>query len=520
MIRALWLFLLVTMIALGASAVADIDGTVTITLSSREIRLGIPVAIALVIVLSVITIIAHRIITTFVDAPAEFFRWRAMGRRRRGFAAVTKGLVAIAAGDDDEARRQSRKALALVGEPPLAMLLAAQAAQIDGDEETAQRYFTQMLQSKDTEFLGLRGLFMASMRRGDTAQAILIAERARLLRPKTRWALNALFELNVSKRAWDAASSAINAQQKIKHIDAGTAKRRRAVLAAATAIDAEANGDGEAASTAADDALSLAPGFAPAALVAAKHATKLGRQWRAASLIETAWGQEPHPDLARAYANLKPEEPSQARAKRLAALASMNPQHPESQVLKTAVAMSQGRYEEARETLRPLAERASSVRICLLMADIERALGGDSLIARDWATRALKAPRDAQWVCSGCARTHNDWSPICAACSAFDTLAWQSGARGTVETMAPSDSVSAYAQATESAASLYRDTVKKADGKHAPRSSSPEPMRDVSPDADDTIIFAPQRAPDDPGPDAEDYTLSGDDKRRKRSGVW
>ncbi len=518
MIRALWLFLLVAVIAIAASAVADIEGAVTITLPNREVRLGIPVAIALVIVLSIFTIIAYRVITTFVDAPAEFFRWRAMGRRRRGFAAVTKGLVAIAAGDDDEARRQSRKALALVGEPPLVMLLAAQAAQIDGDEEAAQRYYTQMLQSKETEFLGLRGLFMAAMRRGDTAQAILIAGRSRVLRPKTKWALNALFELNVAQRDWQAASDAIGAQQKFNHIDAGTAKRRRAVLTAAIAIDAQANGDGEAAAKAAEDALSLAPGFAPAALIAAKHAAAQGRQWRAASLIETAWGQEPHPDLARGYANLKPEETSQARAKRLAALASMNPQHPESQILKTAVAMSQGHYEEAREALRPLAERASSVRVCLLMADIERTLGGDSLVARDWATRALRAPRDAQWVCASCARPHNDWSPVCAACNAFDTLAWQSSARGVVDTMPLSDSVQAYAQATENAASLYRDTVKT--GRKTTGSTSHETSREVSPDADDAIIFAPPRAPDDPGPDAEDYTLSGDDKRRKRSGVW
>lgn len=520
MIRALWLFLLVAVIAICASFVADIEGAVTITLPDREIRLAIPVAIALTIVLSIATIIAYRIITTFVDAPAEFFKWRAMGRRRRGFAAVTRGLVAVAAGDDDEARRQSRKALALVGEPPLALLLAAQAAQIDGDEDTAQRYFTQMLQSKDTEFLGLRGLFMSAIRRGDNDQAILIAERARVLRPKTRWALTALFDLNVSKHAWSAASIALDSQQKFKQIDQGIAKRRRAVLSAASAIEAEAQGDADNALKHAEDALNLAPGFGPAALIAAKQAAAQGKQWRAASIIETAWSQSPHPDLARAYANIKPEEPPQARAKRLAALASMNPNHPESQVLNTAVAMSQGRYEDAKEHLRPLVERWPAVRICLLMADIERSLGGDSLIARDWSTRALKAQRDAQWTCASCTRPHNDWAPICTSCGAFDTLGWQSGERGTLEPMHLTDSVSAYAEATENAASLYRDTVKKAEPKPGNRPAGSDAMRDVSPDDNDTILFSTPRAPDDPGPDAEDYTLSGDDKRRKRSGEW
>lgn len=520
MIRALWLFLLVTMIAISASVIADIEGSVTITLPHQEIRLAIPVAITLVIVLSIITIILYRVITSFVDAPAEFFRWRAMGRRRRGFVAVTRGLVAVASGDEDEARRQSRKAISLVSEPPLALLLAAQAAQMEGDDEAAQRYFTQMLQSKDTEFLGLRGLFMSAMRRDDTDQAVLIAERARLLRPKTRWALAALFDLNVLKHNWAAASAAIDAQQKARQIDPAIAKRRRGILAAATALVQETNADTDAAVKSAEEALNHIPGFGPAALIASKYALAQGKQWRAASLLETAWSQSPHPDLARAYASMRPEETSAARAKRLAALATMNPRHPESHLLNTAVSMSQSRYEEAKEHLRPLAERIPTVRVCLLMADIERALGGESLAAKDWANRALRAPRDAQWTCASCSRAHNEWSASCSSCGGFDTLAWQSAERGTPEPSYHSDSVSTYTQAVENAAPLYRDTVKMAAARAQSTTTSSEPERSTSPDATDNIIFATPRAPDDPGPEAEDYTQGGDDKRRKRSGVW
>jgi HemY protein len=526
MLRALIIFTLVALIAFAAVVLADLNGRVVVQIENQEYRLFLPVAAALVIVLTILTITAYRIITAFIDAPAEFFRWRAMGRRRRGFAALTRGLVAVAAGDDEEARRQSRKATALVGEPPLALLLAAQAAQLDGDDETAQRIYTQMLQSKDTEFLGLRGLYMAAVRRGDGKQAISIAERARVLRPKTRWALNALFDLTVRRAAWLEAATALDAQARAKLIDAAIAKRRRAVLLTAAAREAERKGEAETALNHAQDALTLAPGFAPAALIAAKHYAAQGRQWKAGSLIETAWGQEPHPDLARAYANLKPEEPPQARAKRLAALAGLNPEHPESQILSTAVSISQGRLEEARETLRPLAERFPVIaRACLLMADIERGFGGDGLIARDWAARAMRAPRDAQWACSACARAQNQWSATCDVCGAFDTLSWQSGNRGALETLQPTEAARTYAETTEAAAALYRDAVKADDvrppvraPKEEPREAlRAEPMRTVS--ADDTVAFPPH-APDDPGPDAEDYTLSDDDGRRKRRSAW
>ncbi len=212
MIRALWLFVIVALIAVAAVILADLKGSVVLQFEGREIRMYLSVAAVIVILLSILTITLYRVITTFVDAPGEFFRWRAMGRRRKGFAALTRGLVAVAAGDDEEARLQTKKAISLVGEPPLALLLAAQASQLEGDDETAQRYYTQMLQSKETEFLGLRGLYLAAVRRGDGPQAISIAERARVLRPKTRWALNALFDLNVARGAWSEAAAALDAQ--------------------------------------------------------------------------------------------------------------------------------------------------------------------------------------------------------------------------------------------------------------------------------------------------------------------
>jgi HemY protein len=217
---------------------------------------------------------------------------------------------------------------------------------------------------------------------------------------------------------------------------------------------------------------------------------------------------------------LKPEEAPSARAKRLAALAGMNPEHPESQILSAAVSISAGRLEEARETLRPIADRFPVARVCLLMADIERGFGGDSLIAREWSMRAMRAPRDAQWHCSACARTHNEWQATCNACSGFDTLSWQSGARGTVETMSPLDAAKAYAEATESGTALYRDAVKQDDIRPPVNAPSTDNMRDVSPSTAGQNFYGPPRAPDDPGPDGDDFALSGDDRSRKRSSTW
>jgi HemY protein len=531
MIRALWLFILLTIMAVIAVWVVSLPGDITITVPGSEYHISVGGLGVVVVGLSIVLMLLWRFVSLFVAMPGEFTRWTQTRRRHKGFVALTRGLVAVAAGDAEDARRQTKKALALVGEPPLALLLAAQAAALDGDDEQAQRYYTQMLQSKEMEFLGLRGLYIAAARRGDNEQAISIAERALTLRPKTPWAINALFDLQSGKRAWESANAALDAASRAKLIDSSIAKRRRAVLATAAAKDADQRGDNAAALARSQEALSLAPGFAPAALIAAKHLSAQGRQWKAASLIETAWAQEPHPDLARAYAALKPEETAPSRAKRLSALAGMNPDHPESRFLSAAVAISAGRLEDARDALKPLADRFPVARVCLLMADIERGFGGDSLVAREWANRALRAPRDAQWVCSACARTTNEWSATCPHCHGFDTLSWQSGAGAQVETMMPADEATVQEPVDTT---LYRDAVKAADAPSraiVPRSAQPpvmppgssaapeRPMTPSAPREDEPVIFAP-RAPDDPGPDYDEFALDGDDRRQRRMGSW
>jgi len=31
----------------------------------------------------------------------------------------------------------------------------------------------------------------------------------------------------------------------------------------------------------------------------------------------------------------------------------------------------------------------------------------------------------AQWICENCQTVHSEWTPVCDACEAFDTLSWR-----------------------------------------------------------------------------------------------
>src|SRR5882757_8243413 len=75
-------------------------------------------------------------------------------RQARGRHAITHGLLAIGHGDSSTARRHADVARRHAAHDPLALLLHAQSAQLDGDREAAKTAFRAMAEREDTRLLG------------------------------------------------------------------------------------------------------------------------------------------------------------------------------------------------------------------------------------------------------------------------------------------------------------------------------------------------------------------------------
>ena len=158
MARALWFLFVLGLLVIAAVWLADNPGSVTVYW--RDYRADTSVALLLVAValIAVAAAAAYRLWRFIRRAPASLSRAGRERRRRRGYLALTQGLVAVAAGDAEEARHQVKRADGLLDDPPLTLLLSAQAAQLAGDEGAGGNYFAAMLERPETEFLGLRGL--------------------------------------------------------------------------------------------------------------------------------------------------------------------------------------------------------------------------------------------------------------------------------------------------------------------------------------------------------------------------
>ena len=198
--------------------------------------------------------------------------------------------------------------------------------------------------------------------------------------------------------------------------------RRRALLLNQRADKAAGEEGGEAsAANYARQALAADPSLAPAACRLAAALVAGGKLRRAASVVEKAWAREPLPELARAYAGLRPGEEPLQRLRRIEKLAAVHPHDVESHLAIAEAALDAKLWGQARKHLLAAVALRSSARPYHLLARLERAEYKNEDAARAWERKAHEAPGDPAWICADCGHVSNDWSLTCPQCDAVDS---------------------------------------------------------------------------------------------------
>src|SRR4029079_2494895 len=157
----------------------------------------------------------------------------------RGRHAITHGLLAIGHGDAAAARAHADTARRHAANDPLARLLHAQSAQLEGDRETAKAAFRAMAEREETRLLGLRGLFIEAQRADDPAGAVMIAEEALKLAPASTWASHAVLGFRCARGDWNGALAILDTNLSSGLIDKAAYRRQRGVLLTARALQLE-----------------------------------------------------------------------------------------------------------------------------------------------------------------------------------------------------------------------------------------------------------------------------------------
>ncbi|TVR97347.1 MAG: heme biosynthesis protein HemY [Rhodospirillales bacterium] len=379
------LFLIVIgVVALVAGWLAGHPGVVTLEWQDYRIDTSAAVLLAAVLVFAALVALLYRLWWSVLSAPKWVGRIRRDRRRRHGYSALSRGLVAVAAGDADTARRQARRATEYLNDPPLTMLLSAQAAQMEGDEQAAKRFFEAMRDQPTTEFLGVRGLLLQAIKREDWAEALTLARRAYRLNPRSEWVTQTLYDLQKRTGDWGDAAVTLDEAVKMKLIPASQSGQEKANLYYQQSRRAK----GFEALRWARRAYKELPGHVPAAVRWAEMCIAEGRHRKAAGVIEDAWQRNPAPELVRVYFQAKKADDATQKLAAARRLADFKPGHLESRLAVAQAALEGQNWGEARTALEAVADDQAPPRVCRLMAQLEEAEHGDLVRARSWLLRA------------------------------------------------------------------------------------------------------------------------------------
>ena len=496
MFRLLIFLAALALAAWGLMWLSDNPGLVTVVWRGVEYKVSLMLALGAVAVAAVALSIVWAVLRFVFNIPS-FVTLAARARRReKGLMALSRGMIAVGAGDARAAAKHAAEANRLAAHEPMTRLLSAQAAQLAGDREGALAAYNAMLEHHETHGLGLRGLHLEARRGGDHEAALQYAMRANAHAPAA-WAGQAVLDDRARRGDWAGALATVDSNASARLIDKPTANRWRAVIKTAMAEETMER-DPKAALALAQEACRLAPALVPAAAICGRLTAAGGDYRRATRILESAYAQTPHPDLAAAYLRVRHGDSTGDRLARARSLARVAPNDPESMLTIGRAALEAHDRDAARAAIAPLIASDSphgrpTRRVCLLMADIEEADGNLGAV-REWLARAARAPRDKAWVADGV--ISDRWAPVSPS-GTLDAFVWRTPDERLAPYVEPPPVEPEPPAPPQIVAALPQTAAPEVLASAAP---PVEPPRRAPPPRSGVIIDPASMAPDDPGP--------------------
>ena len=434
--KVLLFILIVVLIATGLSYILDSEdiliGNVQATISSTEYTLTPIQVVLFLVVLSCMIWLASKFLSFFMSVikfingdETAISRYFDRNRERKGFQALSDGMLALASGEGQLAMDKASRAAKFLSRPSLTNVLAAQAAELSGNRQKATEIYKTLVQFPETRFVGVRGLLKQKLEDGNIDVALKLAETAFAIKPKHEEMQDTLLQLQAKTQNWEGARKTLKTKFKNGNLPRDVHKRRDAVLALSQAKGVLEEGQTVEARENAIEANRLSPDLVPAAAMAARSYVENAKPKYAIRVIQKAWQAQPHPDLAAVFSEIAPDETPTQRLKRFETLRKLTPDHRETKLAMAELYLSAEEFKNARKEVKGLLKKDPDARVFTIMAAIERGEGGADKLVQGWLAKALGARRGPQWTCENCQTAHSTWTPVCESCEAFDTLAWK-----------------------------------------------------------------------------------------------
>src|ERR1700734_3016417 len=166
MVRLLIFLAALALVAGGLTWLSNNPGVVDVTWRGEQYEVSLLFALGAVLALGIAIAIVWGLLRFVFRIPSLVSVGAQSRRREKGFQALSRGMLAVGAGDARGAAKHAYDASRLIGREPMTKLLQAQSAQLAGDRARAVAAYNAMLDHNETQGIGLRGLHVEARRAG------------------------------------------------------------------------------------------------------------------------------------------------------------------------------------------------------------------------------------------------------------------------------------------------------------------------------------------------------------------
>jgi HemY protein len=427
MLKALWFAFRVIIISAVTLWVVSNPGTIEMSWLGYNIEMHSSLFGLALAALVFLCLLFQRIVFFIKSIPVRL-RLRSLEREKSyGAQAIILSLTAQAAGDIKGSNSYANDIRRYYGaDHGLSLFFDAQTALLAGDYDKADALFTALLTKKNTAFLGLRGLMVVTMEKGQHERALMYAERARKLYPRQPWVIQILYHLQIKNQKWDEALLTLKKTKRLPWIvqdnriaDIQSLYLMKADLSSETTEDKE----GE---QYLKKAFKLNKSFVPAALRLARY-YKLSNKNRAASrIVEQCWSLNPHPELAELWGQLAPRKKSTDSlqfVRWMDKLVNIRTDSHYGYVALAEAAMKDMLWGEARAALDKAEKLSKDAKIYRLLEKLSLAQGKEEE-ADNYREKSLTATAGMVWTCEDTGLIYDKWGPIARPHNSFNTIKW------------------------------------------------------------------------------------------------
>ncbi|WP_375615722.1 MULTISPECIES: heme biosynthesis protein HemY [unclassified Bartonella] len=425
MIRVFIYIFVVCILGLAFGWVANHNGVFVLTFLHFRFSASFLTVLSVLILLFAMLVLLWWLLSFFFSIPSALSNYFYKRYQKRGYEALSKGILATFAGDAMVAQEmEARVAKYLAGkQEPLVKFLQAQTLSLQNNSARAIGLYEEMRKEDSTKLVGLYGLFREAMKSKAYEAAQQYAEEALTLSPALLWAHQVVLDRLSAEGKWDKALTVFErANKALPRSVRSTPERQhmQVLLLSGQALHLFDTHPVQARAVILK-AHKLAPDFVPITVIAADILYKLNETRKADKMIIAAWQKDPHPDLGMLY--LEREEGAIGRLKRAETLASYNKEAFESAFLLAKAALDAGETALAREQAQKALQCHPRESVYLLLADIEEAQGNNQGAVRQWLSLALRAERDPVWMCDG--SIFSSWSAVSPISGRLGCFEWK-----------------------------------------------------------------------------------------------